>query len=162
MISNDVDTYEFLIEIIALGVHVVLEVVILISLLLLIQQSLILLARLKLSDLWSQLCELCLSIDLLSLLGDLEHADGSAHREFVEVDLVLHLDHFEVAGEGELADGIEVEIELILVDLIEVTLDVVEVLEGESQMALAKVRLAALNFVPHALHIMNVQCLMVI
>ena len=53
------------------------------------------------------------------------------------------------------------EVELVLVDLVEVFFDVVEVLERHSEVTLSQVRGTALSLVPHALHVVNIETLVI-
>jgi hypothetical protein len=54
-----------------------------------------------------------------------------------------------------------VEVELVFIDLVEVFFDVVEVLESHSEVPLSQVRGTALSLVPHALHVVNVETLVI-
>lgn len=76
---------------------------------------------------------------------------------FVFVYGVLHLNHLQVGMQSELPDGVEVKVKLVLVDLLEVLLDVVKVLQSHSEVVLSLIRVAYLVFIPHALHVMDVQ-----
>ncbi len=53
------------------------------------------------------------------------------------------------------------EVELVLVDLVKVFFDVVEVLERHSEVTLSQVRGTALSLVPHALHVVNIETLVI-
>ena len=53
------------------------------------------------------------------------------------------------------------EVKLVFVDLVKVFFNVVEVLESHSQVALSEVRGTALCLVPHALHIMHIESLII-
>ena len=59
--------------------------------------------------------------------------------------------------QSELPDGVEVEVKLVFVDLLEVLLDVVKVLQSHSEVVLSLIRVAHLVFIPHTLHVMDVQ-----
>jgi hypothetical protein len=54
-----------------------------------------------------------------------------------------------------------VEVELVFIDLVEVFFDVVEVLESHSEVPLSQVRGTALSLVPHALHVVNIETLVI-
>lgn len=157
MLYQEMNTYEFLIELVAFGVSIGLEIVVLIFLLDLIKESLVLLRSLVLLNLWLHLFELCGLIEPGGSLGGLKHAKGGLHGKLVLIDAILHCDHLEIAAESKLANGVEVEIELVLIDLVKVLLNVVEILESKSEVALSQMAFAALNFVPHALHVVDVE-----
>ena len=53
------------------------------------------------------------------------------------------------------------EVELVFVDLVEVFFDVVEVLERHSEVPLSQVRGTALSLVPHALHVVHIETLVI-
>ena len=53
------------------------------------------------------------------------------------------------------------EVELVFIDLVEVFFDVVEVLESHSEVPLSQVRGTALSLVPHALHVVNIETLVI-
>ena len=53
------------------------------------------------------------------------------------------------------------EVELVFIDLVEVFFDVVEVLESHSEVTLSQVRGTALSLVPHALHVVNIETLVI-
>jgi hypothetical protein len=54
-----------------------------------------------------------------------------------------------------------VEVELVFIDLVEVFFDVVEVLESHSEVPLSQARGTALSLVPHALHVVNIETLVI-
>ena len=62
---------------------------------------------------------------------------------------------------GVLAHGIEMKVELILIDLIEVTLDVIVVLQGQAEVVLSEVGGATFCLKPHTLHVVDVEALVV-
>ena len=53
------------------------------------------------------------------------------------------------------------EVELVFIDLVEVFFDVVEVLKSHSEVPLSQVRGTALSLVPHALHVVNIETLVI-
>ena len=53
------------------------------------------------------------------------------------------------------------EVELVFIDLVEVFFDVVEVLESHPEMPLSQVRGTALSFIPHALHVVHIETLVI-
>ena len=53
------------------------------------------------------------------------------------------------------------EVKLVFIDLVEVFFDVVEVLESHSEVTLSQVRGTALSLVPHALHVVNIETLVI-
>lgn len=64
--------------------------------------------------------------------------------------------------EGVFTHGVEVEVELVCVNTSQMLVDPVEVLQGQTEVVLAEVGLAHLHFVPHLLHIVNVQFVVVL
>jgi hypothetical protein len=53
------------------------------------------------------------------------------------------------------------EIKLILIYLVEMTLNVVEVLQGKAEVILSQERITAFCLIPHALHVMNVKAVVI-
>ena len=53
------------------------------------------------------------------------------------------------------------EIKLILIYLIEMTLNVVEVLQGKAEVILSQEGIAAFCLIPHALHVMNIKAVVI-
>ena len=53
------------------------------------------------------------------------------------------------------------EVELVFVDLVEVFFYVVEVLESQAELPLSKVGGTALSLIPHALHVMHIESLVI-
>lgn len=53
------------------------------------------------------------------------------------------------------------EVELVFINLVEMFFDVVEVLQSHAEMPLSQVRGTALSLVPHALHVVNIETLVI-
>lgn len=53
------------------------------------------------------------------------------------------------------------EVKLVFVDLIEVLFYVVEVLQSQAELSLSQVGGTALSLIPHALHVVNIETLVV-
>ena len=53
------------------------------------------------------------------------------------------------------------EVKLVLIDLLEMLLNVVEILESKSELTLPHVGLSTFDFIPHALHVMDIEVLVI-
>lgn len=65
--------------------------------------------------------------------------------------------HIDVVQEDEFTESVHVEIELIFVELFEMTLDVVEIFERHAVIFLPKIAIPSLNLIPHSLHLMDIE-----
>ena len=84
------------------------------------------------------------------------NAYRAAHRTLVEwmsSEMVLEANHLQVRPERDLPNAVRVEVELIFVNVLHVRLHREELLESRPPLALPLVRLSAVEFVPHALHV---------
>lgn len=145
--------------VISFRISIIFELVFIVTFLDILEELLVLLRGLILCDLGLHRLNLLGSIQLGGFASDLYGSEGSLDCELVLVYLVLHGEHLEVGLDGELARGIEVEVKLIFVDLIEVLLYVVEILESLPQETLPDESLSAFNLVPHALHVVHIEAL---
>mmetsp|Transcript_50868 Transcript_50868/g.162818 ORF Transcript_50868/g.162818 Transcript_50868/m.162818 type:complete len:486 (-) Transcript_50868:690-2147(-) len=86
-------------------------------------------------------------------------ADRPLHRpreEVVAVESVLHAEHLHVGPQRHLAEAVAVEIELVLLNVIEVLSYGQVLLQRLAVALLAHLRVAVLDLVPHALHVVQV------
>jgi hypothetical protein len=148
--------YAFLIKIITLRVCIISVVLILIFLLVFLHYSLVLIRVLVLLKFGLE-SFLFFFLDLINLIHGFDDPNGSFHCILILIDFVLHFKHLKVRIQGVLPHSIEMEICLVFMNLLKMLLNVVIILHRHSVVALSKVRIANLHFVPHSLHIVNIK-----
>jgi hypothetical protein len=134
-----------------------LKIVILIPLSDFILKTLVFLGVLVLFNFWLKFFKLLLRIKLEGSSGSFDHTKGSSHCILVAVYVVFHVKHLEVGIDSKLSKAIEMEVKLIFIYRFEVLFNEVEVFESQPYVILTQVAQSAFTFIPHALHIVNIE-----
>jgi hypothetical protein len=122
--------YVFRVEFIALGIRVISEVIFFTHFLILLLLDLLVLSWLQVLVILSLELRLLLLLQFIQLLQAFDCTNSALDCVLVLVDLVFHVNHLQVSLESELSHWVMVEVKLILINLLKVSLYIIEVLQG--------------------------------